>query len=131
MPLRRRAAADDAAPPSGAPPSEKPALRQPRSRTCTWRVAASLLAVLTLLLLVNALVQQRPLTLRGVLAPVSGANFLLMRFFRDLSRAKARRRRFGQRHALMPVLLGREAPLPLEDASLGLGLTLEELSEFS
>jgi predicted heme/steroid binding protein len=70
------------------------------------------------------------MTVRGVLAPLSGVNFVGMRFARDLSRAKARRRRFGQRHALMPLLLGREEPLPLADASRGLALTLEELAEF-
>lgn len=58
------------------------------------------------------------------------ANFALMRFFRDLSRAKARRRRFGQQGALMSVLLQREEPLPLGDASAGLSLTAEELAEF-
>ena len=41
----------------------------------------------------------------------ASANFALMRLFRDLSRIKARRRRFGQQHAVMlPVLLGREEP---------------------
>lgn len=64
---------------------------------------------------------------RAVAATV---NFRLMRFFRDLSRVKARRRRFGQEGALMPVLMGIEEPLPLGDASVGLSLTLEELSEF-
>ena len=57
-------------------------------------------------------------------------NFMMMRLFRDLSRAKARRRRFGQEGALMSVILKREEPLPLGDASAGLALTLEELSEF-
>ena len=57
-------------------------------------------------------------------------NFGLMRFFRDLSRAKARRRRFGQKDALMPLLMGREEPLPLGDASAGLSLTIEELAEY-
>ena len=57
-------------------------------------------------------------------------NFFLMKFFRDLSRAKARRRRFGQEGALMSVLLQREEPLPLGDASAGLALTAEELAEF-
>ena len=60
----------------------------------------------------------------------SRANFAAMRLFRDLSRAKARRRRFGQKHALMPVLMGREEPLPLGDASAGLALTADELSEY-
>ena len=63
-------------------------------------------------------------------AAAATANFALMRFFRDLSRIKARRRRFGQKNALMPVLLGREKPLPLGDASLGLSPNAEELAEF-
>jgi len=57
-------------------------------------------------------------------------NFRMMRLFRDLSRVKARKRRFGQKDALMPVLMGKEEPLPLGDASAGLALTLEELEEF-
>jgi len=60
----------------------------------------------------------------------SSINFRMMRLFRDLSRVKARRRRFGQKDALMPVLMGTEEPLPLGDASAGLSLTLEELEEF-
>ena len=61
---------------------------------------------------------------------VSRVNFMMMCLFRDLARVKARRRRFGQPHALMPVLMGREDPLPLGDASAGLSLTVEELAEF-
>jgi predicted heme/steroid binding protein len=60
----------------------------------------------------------------------ASANFAMMRLFRDLSRAKARRRRFGQRNALMPLLMGSEEPLPLGDASAGLGLTVDELAEY-
>ena len=58
------------------------------------------------------------------------ANFWFMRLFRDVARARARRRRFGQRHALMPLFLGNEEFLPLGDASAGLALTPEELAEF-
>lgn len=57
-------------------------------------------------------------------------SFGMMRLFRDLSRAKARRRRFGQHNALMPLLMQSEEPLPLADASLGLSITLEELAEY-
>lgn len=63
-------------------------------------------------------------------AAYARVNFALMRFFRDLSRAKARRRRFDQKGALMSVLLEREEPLPLGDASAGLSLMAEELAEF-
>lgn len=42
-------------------------------------------------------------------------NIVLMRFFRDLSRSKARKRLYGDnQHALMPMLLGREESI-LED----------------
>jgi len=79
-------------------------------------------------LVASALVHGRSLTPQGVFAPV---NFFFMRLARDLSRVKARRRRFGQENALMPVLMGREEPLPLADASdVGIALTAEELAEF-
>jgi len=61
------------------------------------------------------------------------ANALLMRFFRDLSRAKARARlrEQGAQAGLVPILLGREEPLvvqePPPDALL---FTLEELAQF-
>ena len=54
----------------------------------------------------SAAVAGRPLTHQGVAQPLSGLNFALMRFARDISRAKARRRRFNQRYALVPLLLG-------------------------
>ena len=50
-------------------------------------------------------------------ATAAYTNFALMRFFRDLARAKARRRRFEQRHALMSLMMGSEEPLPLGDAA--------------
>ena len=56
-------------------------------------------------LVASAVVHGRSLTPQGVFAPV---NFFFMRLARDLSRVKARRRRFGQENALMPVLMGRE-----------------------
>ena len=70
-----------------------------------------LLAVTTLcsaFLVASAVAHGRSLTPTGVLAPV---NFFFMRLARDLSRVKARRRRFGQQNALMPVLMGREEVL--------------------
>jgi len=57
-------------------------------------------------------------------------SFAMMRFFRDVSRIKARRRRFGQVGQVMPVLGGYEKPLPLADPSLGLSLSAEELADF-
>jgi len=62
--------------------------------------------------------------------PMGGVNFFLMRLFRDVSRAKARRRRFGQKGALMTLLRGTEEPLPLGDADAGIRITAEELAEF-
>jgi hypothetical protein len=41
-------------------------------------------------------------------------NARMMRLFRDLSRFKARRRRFGSDVALMPLLMGREKPLDID-----------------
>lgn len=70
------------------------------------------------------------MTVEGLLHPYKQVNFMFMRLARDLSRVKARRRRFGQKHALMPVLMGTEQPLPLGDADAGIALTLEELAEY-
>jgi len=64
--------------------------------------------------------------------PYVDFNFAMMRFFRDLSRVKARRRRFGQKDALMTVMLAHDKPLPLADVD-GEGrvaLTIEELAEY-
>ena len=45
------------------------------------------------------------------------ANIFLMKFFRNLSRHKARRRLYGDSAALIPMLLGREKPIktPVDD----------------
>ena len=64
--------------------------------------------------------------------PVQEAvNVLFMRFFRDLSRAKARARLNNPQSGLVPLLLGQEEPMevqePPEDALL---FTLEELADF-
>lgn len=62
-------------------------------------------------------------------------NLSMMRFFRDLSRFKARKRLYGNRAALMPLLMGKEEPI--DYASLqrsndgdGFTMTLAELKEF-
>lgn len=65
-------------------------------------------------------------------APAQEAvNGFFMRFFRDLSRAKARARLNNPQAGLVPLLLGQEEPLevqePPEDALL---FTLEELADF-
>lgn len=78
----------------------------------------------------DAVLNGRPLTSRGLLQPVDRLNFAGMRLGRDMSRAKARQRRFGEPYALMPLLMGTEKPLPLGNADAGLALTLEELEEY-
>ena len=89
-------------------------------------LAVSLLGCLGLV--ASAALHGRALTPTGVFAPV---NFFFMRLARDLSRVKARRRRFGQENALIAVLTAREEPLPLADAAeVGIALTAEELAEF-
>lgn len=59
------------------------------------------------------------------------ATLLMMRFFRNMSRFKARKRLHGNEAALIPLLLGREEPLSLK--SVGdegyINLTIEQLSE--
>jgi predicted heme/steroid binding protein len=60
-------------------------------------------------------------------------NFVFMRLARDISRAKSRQRRFNQRYALVPVLLGSEEPLPLGDPDGCVGciaLTRDELADY-
>ena len=59
-------------------------------------------------------------------------NFFFMKFARDVGRIKARRRRFNQKHAIIPVLLlNRDLPpLPLGAADAGIAITLEELQHF-
>jgi len=124
---RRRTAAPSA-------PFEPPAVRHPRHSTAARASKLCALVLLTAALLcggglaASAAVHGRSLTPQGVFAPV---NFFFMRLARDLSRVKARRRRFGQENALMPVLMGREEPLPLADPNdVGIALTAEELAEF-
>ncbi len=58
-------------------------------------------------------------------------NLAMMRFFRDLSRFKARKRLYGNSAALIPLLMGKEEPIDF--ASLhgdGFTMTLAELKEF-
>uniref|UniRef100_A0A7S4VWP8 Cytochrome b5 heme-binding domain-containing protein n=2 Tax=Ditylum brightwellii TaxID=49249 RepID=A0A7S4VWP8_9STRA len=69
------------------------------------------------------------------------ANTFFMRFFRDLARSKARRRLYGNKHALVPMLLGLDQPLmdvassktkDDEDAEKQMvSLTLEDLASFT
>jgi predicted heme/steroid binding protein len=63
-------------------------------------------------------------------------NKVLMRFFRDVARSKARKRLYGNKYALIPMMLGNEVPLPIKtrddmNAEELLTLTSEELSEYT
>ncbi|KAL3892479.1 MAG: hypothetical protein SGPRY_015095, partial [Prymnesium sp.] len=142
--LRRRPAhpssAEQRAPAVESSPPSPPA----RSRSgraclcCCGCLKKSLLALLaTLLLGYCAFVGKRVAVdgVRPALAvrqPYVYFNFAMMRLFRDLSRIKARRRRFAQKDALMRVLMSQDTPLPLADVD-GEGriaLTAEELMEY-
>jgi len=136
MPVRMRAGgAGTPTPTAVAAPAEPP--QRPRGRAATCASRCAVLALLVALLCCGGLVGSaawhgRTLSRKNVLAPV---NFFFMRLARDLSRVKARRRKFNQEGALMPVLMpvlmGREEPLPLADAAdVGIALTAEELAEF-
>ena len=63
-------------------------------------------------------------------------NKVLMRFFRDLARSKARKRLYGNQHALIPMLLGREEMIlnKTDDdryAEDALTMTAEELAQYN
>ena len=114
---------------AAAPPKPAPRRRHGRFAICAL-VALVALCLSLAAVAASTLAQGRPLTPRSLSATV---NFGFMRLARDLSRAKARRRRFSQPNAVMTVLLGREAPLPLADASSCkdcISLTAEELAEY-
>lgn len=59
-------------------------------------------------------------------------NKVAMRFFRDLSRSKARKRLYGNEHALMPIIFGKEEPLNISDHEneSTVTMTREELASF-
>lgn len=62
-------------------------------------------------------------------------NLKLMRFFRDLSRFKSRKRLYGNKAALIPLLMGFEDPIDFallndENDGEGFTMTIEDLSEF-
>jgi predicted heme/steroid binding protein len=130
---RRREVATDvarAAAPADGGGAGKTGAAPPRRRA-GWAVhCCGRLLLATLLALALAGIGLLAVNDFSVSRAASSVNFVLMRFFRDLSRAKARRRRFGQKDALMSVLMRSEQPLPLGDASAGLSLTAEELTEF-
>lgn len=59
------------------------------------------------------------------------ANRYLMRFFRDLSRYKSRKRLYGNNAALIPILMGQEEPVELkpEPGTEDFTMTAEQLAE--
>ena len=62
-------------------------------------------------------------------------NLKLMRFFRDLSRFKSRKRLYGNKAALIPLLMGKEEPIDFnllnkDNDGEGFTLTLDNLKEF-
>ncbi|KAL3792032.1 hypothetical protein HJC23_011197 [Cyclotella cryptica] len=59
-------------------------------------------------------------------------NMFFMRFFRDLSRSKARARLHNNKYAMIPVMLGIEKPIKIEDdinAEIVMTITREQLEE--
>eukprot|EP00854_Cymbomonas_tetramitiformis_P021336 gene21336-25642_t len=64
--------------------------------------------------------------------PQKELSFFMMRFFRDLSRSKARARLHSNEHALIPILLRQEELLPIRDPEDDVTtFTLEELATFN
>jgi len=111
--------------------------RAPRRRSCACCCSCLLWTAAVLLLLGasaalhGTVVHGMPLS-QSTARPGAWLNFRMMRLFRDLSRVKARRRRFAQKDALMSVLMDTAKPLPLADpdGEGRIALTAEELAEF-
>ena len=124
--------------PAAADPGEQAVQAHGRARrrcscciVCARWSAAILLLVMLGAALHGSVVHGLPLS-QSVSKPYMWFNFRMMRLFRDVSRAKARRRRFAQKHALMHLLMDTAQPLPLADPD-GEGrvaLTAEELAEY-
>jgi hypothetical protein len=63
-------------------------------------------------------------------------NYMFMKFFRDLSRSKARRRLHRNDAALVPMILGRDQPISIDELfkdikSDGFTMTASQLSEMN
>jgi len=68
----------------------------------------------------------------GVLLARVDYNMVFMKFFRNLSRSKARARLHDNKYAIIPVMLGIEDPIKIKDdidAENALTITREELEE--
>ena len=73
-----------------------------------------------------------PVVVTGVLLARVDYNLFFMKFFRNLSRSKARARLHGNKYAMIPVMLGIEEPMKIEDdihAESGMTITREMLEE--
>ena len=83
--------------------------------------------VITLLAIVGAIA--------AIVALQIDMNIVLMRFFRDVARAKARKRLYGNDYAVMPLFLKTEEAIPLKtaddlSAEEYMTLTAEELLDY-
>jgi len=56
---------------------------------------------------------------------------VLMRFFRNLSRFKVRKRLYGNDAALIPLLMGKEEAMPITDEDDGHVMTAEQLASMN
>ena len=68
----------------------------------------------------------------GVLLSRVDYNMFFMKFFRNLSRSKARARLHGNKYAMIPVMLGIEEPIKIDDdinAENAMTVTRELLEE--
>jgi len=68
----------------------------------------------------------------GVLLTKVDYNMFFMKFFRNLSRSKARARLHGNKYAMIPVMLGIEESMKIKDdidAENGMTITREQLEE--
>lgn len=68
----------------------------------------------------------------GVLLSQVDYNLFFMKFFRNLSRSKARARLYNNKYAMIPVMLGIEEPIKIKDdidAENAMHITREQLEE--
>ena len=68
----------------------------------------------------------------GVLLSQVDYNIFFMKFFRNLSRSKARARLYNNKYAMIPVMLGIEEPIKIKDdidAENAMHITREQLEE--
>ena len=138
--LRRRKAAPPPPPPGSPPPTTPaPAAAPRRAATCCgrcrWLCVVLLLAlsVVGLWLKLVCTVMESRHRAWPVCRPTAMVNNAMMRFFRDVSRAKARRRLHRNDGALVTLMMGNEEPLSIgdNDPSDASTMTPEELGEMN